>query len=320
MEKDKISVIVPIYNVGRYLRQCIESIRNQTYKNIEIILINGDSSDNSGEICDEYAKTDMRIRVIHKRNEGVSESRNAGLSIARGKYISFCDGDDVMAPNELQVLFDNLHSTHSDLSCCGFVRFNESVPMWNTEVHEIKEFSDKDDMLKTVISNKIYAGFLWNKLFKSELLKEKYPLRFKKDIAVLEDEVFVLSYLQRCKKICLTEMKLYGYRINPSGVMNQSYSEKTVTAVWGREEILNICNKLKSGSEIMCIVWNELMREYSINYKKLTFINIPNRLVWKEQIRKGFLNHLGKCRLDKSWSIKEKVYYYFLWLEAKRIR
>ncbi|MDO5396826.1 MAG: glycosyltransferase family 2 protein, partial [bacterium] len=278
-----------------------------------------DSSDNSGEICDEYAKIDMRIRVIHKRNEGVSESRNAGLSIARGKYISFCDGDDVMAPNELQVLFENLHDTNSDLSCCGFVRFEEATPSWNTESYNIKELSDKNDMLRTIISNKTYAGYLWNKLFKSELLKEKYPLKFKKDIAVLEDEVFVLSYLQRCKKICLTDMKLYGYRINLSGVMNQRYSERTVTAILGREKILSICENLKSSPSIMCTVWNKLMKEYSINYKKLTFINIPNRLVWKEQIRKGFLNHLGKYDLDRSWSIKEKVYYYFLWLETKRI-
>ena len=94
MENDLVSIVVPIYNVEKYLKKCIDSIINQTYKNIEIILVDDGSTDNCGKICDEYTKTDNRIVVIHKKNGGLSDARNAGLDIAKGKYIAFVDSDD----------------------------------------------------------------------------------------------------------------------------------------------------------------------------------------------------------------------------------
>ena len=108
MDKAKISVIVPVYNTEKFLNNCIESILNQTHKNLEVIIIDDGSTDNSPAICDEYAKKDSRVKVIHKENGGVSSARNAGLDIASGEYIGFIDGDDVIEPDMYHFLLANL--------------------------------------------------------------------------------------------------------------------------------------------------------------------------------------------------------------------
>ena len=116
---EKISVIVPVYNVEQYLERCVDSIINQTYKNLEIILVNDGSTDNSGKLCDELAKRDDRIRVIHKENGGLSDARNTGIEEAEADLIGFIDSDDYIDENMYELLIDNLRETNADLSMCG---------------------------------------------------------------------------------------------------------------------------------------------------------------------------------------------------------
>ena len=120
MDEKLISVIVPVYNVERYLRQCIESITNQSYKNLQIILIDDGSKDNSGKICDEYAEKDKRVEVIHKENTGVSAARNTGLDNAKGEWITFVDADDWVEKNFCEILIKKATENESDCIACGY--------------------------------------------------------------------------------------------------------------------------------------------------------------------------------------------------------
>lgn len=128
----EISVIVPVYNVEKYLRQCIESIKMQTFENWELILVDDGSLDNSGSICDEYAQSDNRIKVVHKENGGVSTARNFGLAIAAGKYISFIDSDDYIVPKFFEIMLEKLLTYKADIVRCGFYEFNDSNVVFNT--------------------------------------------------------------------------------------------------------------------------------------------------------------------------------------------
>ena len=125
----KISIIIPIYNLEKYLDKCIKSILNQTFKDFELILVNDGSTDKSGVICDNYKKVDDRIVVIHKENGGTSSARNIGIDIARGKYIGFVDGDDYIHENMYYELYENLIKNNSDISICKFVRVYDNSEM-----------------------------------------------------------------------------------------------------------------------------------------------------------------------------------------------
>ena len=121
-----ISVIVPVYNTEKFLKNCISSIANQTYKDLEIILVNDGSTDNSGKICDDFAQKDSRIKVIHQSNKGVGAARNAGLDVAKGAYIGFVDSDDILRPDMYEFLLNNLIVHNADISVCGVQKIDEN--------------------------------------------------------------------------------------------------------------------------------------------------------------------------------------------------
>ena len=168
--KDLISVIVPIYNVEKYIDKCLNSIVNQTYKNIEIILIDDGSTDTSVLKCNNWEKKDNRIKVIHKKNEGLAQARNTGISYATGNYITFIDSDDYIDSKMLEKLYNAINKTNSEISACKYVKINKNKKVNLNYSAEIIEFTNKEaiiDLLKeTNISN-----YAWNKLFKKELFK-----------------------------------------------------------------------------------------------------------------------------------------------------
>ena len=205
-----ISVIVPIYNVEDYLEKCIVSIQNQTYKEIEIILVDDGSPDNCGRICDEYAKTDTRIKVIHKVNGGLSDARNAGISYAVGQYIVFVDADDYIHPQMLEVLYHNLIMEDADISVCGFrnVIEEEKVLLPLLDVNSIPRESFCDlDIMEQLEYNNLITVVAWNKLYRRKLfLNLRYPKG-----KVHEDEFIIHQILHLCKKVVYTKEKLYYY-------------------------------------------------------------------------------------------------------------
>lgn len=246
--KDLISIIVPIYNVEKYLNKCIESIVNQTYENIEIILIDDGSNDNSGIICDEYAKKDNRIIVVHKENGGVSSARNKGLKIAKGEWISFVDADDWIEQIFCQTLLNKVTQEQADIALCGYNRITynriEKINANNQEV-----FLNSNEYLVKSLNPQTGFGFCHMKLIKKEVLKS---ISFNERIEVGEDALFNIQLSTYIKKAVFIKQPLYNYRINNQSVVKR-YDE-------------NYANKyLKSMKIIEEYIWQEYNEENEEN-------------------------------------------------------
>lgn len=203
---DKISVIVPVYNVEPYIRQCVDSIINQTYKNLEIILVDDGSPDNCGKICDEYATKDSRIKVLHIENGGPAIARNAGLDIATGKYIGYIDSDDYIEPDMYETLHNAMIKTDAGLVICNWFEGTENNWVKNT-VYPEKEIITSNEAFEIFYS----SMYVWNKLYRKDVVKN---LRFVETYA--QDVLYTFTTFTRIEKVvCLQEYKCY-YRSNPT--------------------------------------------------------------------------------------------------------
>lgn len=213
MEKEKylVSIIVPVYNVERYIERCIESILAQTYKNIELILINDGSDDNSLQICNVFSNRDKRIRVIDKENTGVSSTRNIGIELARGKYLCFIDSDDYIENNYVEMLVGNIHE--NAVTFCGY--FVDTYKE-NGNISSIPKIYRKENG-NEISNNLVYVfhqGFLsviWNKIYDVSRLREN-NIKFDEKLSLGEDLLFNLEYLKTgVKKIESVNYSLYHY-------------------------------------------------------------------------------------------------------------
>ena len=231
MESVKVSIIVPIYNVEKFLPKCIESIINQEYKNIEIILVDDGSPDNSGVICEHYKKTDNRIVVIHKENAGVSEARNTGIDHAIGDYICFIDGDDFVMPNYVSYMLELALRYNADISLTTemFGNFDEKqtkkdvIDIWNNE-----------DAVEAILCYRVPIG-CYCKLFKKETLKQ---VRFLPDVFIGEGFNFNVDAFQHANKIVAGKKKIYFYRRdNPTSAMTKFSVKKCVCGLRALEII-----------------------------------------------------------------------------------
>lgn len=214
----KISVIVPIYKVEKYLDRCIDSIINQTYKHLEIILVDDGSPDHCPQMCDEWAKKDNRIKVIHKINGGVSSARNAGLDVATGEYIQFVDSDDYLELNACETLVDKMITNDADIVVSGFTPIGNHV-----KCIKAVDFATRNFMQG--VQNLYICGVLnaiWNKLYKKNLINH---IRFQEKMKYGEDLLFNLQYMQNCQLIVYTSEPLYNY-VNTPGSVVHSFSKQ----------------------------------------------------------------------------------------------
>lgn len=227
MESLLISIIVPIYNVENYLRQCIQSIIDQTYKNIEIILIDDGSNDSCPEICDSYLTIDRRIVVIHKTNGGLSDARNAGIDISRGDFIVFVDSDDYIDSTFLSTLYKLSITNNSEITSCNF--YTEKKKNTNKIIRKFHTTEAFSLMLK----DKIIAPSACAKLFKRNLFEK---LRF--PIGKLFEDFYVAPILfSNASLITHTSEELYYYRKNPTSIMNSRFNLKYLDIINAHEEI-----------------------------------------------------------------------------------
>lgn len=218
-----ISIIVPIYKIPEsYLKKCIDSILTQKFQNIEVILVDDESPDKCGEICDEYANIDSRVRVIHQKNKGVSVARNTGISLANGKWISFIDADDWLEPNYLSEFYEITLNDDSDIIMCDcYVNYSlrevKNKFFNNTEIKATSK--EKDRFLLQYLCSKIYnddlattdVGSPWAKIYKREFLI-KNNLRFNPELIRMQDNVFNLYAFQLANSLYYKENYLYHYR------------------------------------------------------------------------------------------------------------
>ena len=213
----KISVIVPIYNVEKYLRDCIDSILKQTYTNLEIILVDDGSSDKCPKICDEYARVDSRIIVVHKKNGGLSDARNVGLNICTGDYISFIDSDDWVNNNMLETLMDSITNNSSDFSFCGISRMNEDdnscieLIKYGIERKETKYAFFKDILVRNhenvSVCNKLYLASIFQDI--------RFPVG-----QLYEDAAIICKVMNKIKTVSYTGSVNYYYRCRNGSIMN----------------------------------------------------------------------------------------------------
>lgn len=233
MQKELISVIVPIFNNKKFLTRCINSILTQTYKNIEVLLIDDGSNDGSSEICDKYTFIDSRIKVYHIKNSGVSTARNYGLDNVKGKYVCFVDSDDYIDNKYVEILYNNLISSGSDISICGHNivfedKFKKFYP-WN------KKFISTNNCLDMLISHKYFKGHVWDKMYKYDLIKD---IRFSSDLSYYEDLYFNYQVFKKVEKIIYDSKSLYYYYKNENSSMNCKYNR-------GKLSFIKICDEIK---------------------------------------------------------------------------
>lgn len=227
---EKISVIVPIYKVEEYLHRCIDSIINQTYTNLEIIIVDDGSPDNCPMICDEYAKKDSRIRVIHKKNGGLSDARNAGLEIATGEYIGFVDSDDWIHKDMYHILYKNIIEKDADIAECSIKKERNYIEDFDIPYkYDIFSYT-KLDAMGALISEDIIKQTVWNKLYRKKVIDS---IMFEKG-KLHEDEFWTYQVLNKCEKLVHMEIDLYYYFQREDSIMGERYSIKRLDAIEGR--------------------------------------------------------------------------------------
>lgn len=233
--KKKISIIVPVYNVEKYVCRCIDSILNQSYQDYELIIINDGSVDKSGEICEYYRQLDKRINVRHQENKGLSAARNAGLDIAQGDYITFIDSDDYVYPEYLEKLLKAVEKNKADIGICGNIRFSNNI-----DPKVIKNYEDEKIITRTEACMRIYEGekdsvnyvVAWGKLYKRDLfVNHRFPVG-----KLHEDQFLTYKLMYNSFRIVEIGECLYGYYINENGIMNAPFNIKRYDSIEAYEE------------------------------------------------------------------------------------
>ena len=248
--KEKVSIIVPIYNAGKYLKKCLDSIINQSYQDLEIILVDDGSTDNSGKICDDYAKKDKRIKVVHQKNAGQSAARNQGLKEATGAYISFIDADDEIRPNFISKLLAPFEKNDTDITVCGIhykrlkTHSAEDVYINPLRLRKKHESSEAYILYLLAVDGRMYSSV--NKLYKADIAKS---LAFDRSLNFAEDTQFVLKYLKKSQKnikFVLEPLYIYNFgtensTINKTAISWQNWqnSYKFLKSWLGKTKNLN---------------------------------------------------------------------------------
>lgn len=291
MEKDLISVIVPVYNIEKYVGECLQSIIEQTYTNLEIIVVDDGSKDNSGSICDEFAKKDNRIKVFHCTNGGVSKARNTGLNKANGKWITFIDGDDWLDTTFCEKLLDK--TQNADIVFSRMIKDYENGTSSKFFETTLQEVSVLPYNLQHIIHDRIHIekngvfttdcihGSVCRSFLNKEII-DKNLLRFENNIKSLEDRLFIMKYLSLCKSGALVDEYLYHYRMRENSATHENiyrpdlFNERKVLLDKELEIILSNQalplkeRKLLAKTQIAKLWWSVVSHEALLNpnYKK----------------------------------------------------
>lgn len=299
--EELISVIVPIYNVEKYLNKCIESIINQSYSNLEIILVDDGSKDSSGIMCDSYILKDKRIKVIHKENGGLSDARNVGLDKAKGEYIVFIDSDDWIDEKMIEILYNIIKKNNSDISICDyFLAYNEEIQTQKEDI-EIINLSNIE-ALKTIYDKDLGVCMIvaWNKLYKRNLFKDDIRYPYGK---IHEDEFTTYKLLYKAKKISYTNQKMYYYRQRKNSITS-TFTKKRLDCLEAFDERVKYMKYIVKNEYL----YRKTLREYygliiSIYFKYEKFYGNDKKTL--KELKKKSLKVFMETKIQ--WSAKQKI-------------
>ena len=311
---DLVSIIIPVYNGEEYLERCINSVVNQTYKNIEIIIINDGSTDNTLDIIKKNANNDLRIKTINKKNEGVSAARNDGIELSTGKFLTFVDADDYIENDYVEKMIFILKKYNAKYVTCGYKRvYDDHTESINDDLTEI--VYSKEEYIKKILNVQNGYGFVHMKLISKDVIKD---IRFNPKLKVGEDALFNIMLCKNIDKAVVYNNTLYNYYFNSNSVVrkfDEKYSEKYLLSMQCMFDYIN--NNYKLQDEIYnYIAYHVLL--VSVNYcfhplnknkgikllKKVC--NIP---LYKESIKKSNYNDLSLTRKISLFTLKHKLYF-----------
>lgn len=305
----KISVIVPIYNVEQFLEECLASIIGQSYYNLEIILVDDGSTDDSAKICDRFAIIDERVKVIHKRNGGSAAARNDGLQIATGELIGFIDSDDLIALDFFEKLFKALQENNAAIAECGFIEFENQAPQIINSSLNTNQYVDYDTeaAIRAYLDERL-SVVVWNKLYRKEVLK---GILFPKD-KYIDDIFWTYRVFANSPKTVRIADILYFYRQHKNSVTGRNYSLKRLDALEAWEEMIIFIGKrfpnlIQQVRKTYCFL---LMDNY-IQLKQNHDID-PNKFHRNIILEK--VNNYNHWTKFKKWKWKDVVWYQlFFW-------
>ena len=293
MSKEKISVIVPVYNVEKYLKKCIDSIIAQTYTNLEIILLDDGSKDDSGKICDEYKEKDNRIIVIHKKNTGVSSTRNEGLKNITGSYVTFIDSDDYIEPDMIEILFNAIKKYNSDISICGTNDFNENYDLVKQSKCNRMIEMDKKSALKELLDEEAFKCVCWGKLYDVKLFNN---IKFNEKTKIAEDLEVIYRLFDICDSIVYVPENKYNYIYRKNSVTKEIFNENWIREIEISKEILDFIKKKYSdiyeyaAKRYVRINVTCILKILNSTYNKNDIIQLRNNIkpYWKYYIKNKY--------------------------------
>lgn len=271
----KISVIIPVYNVQNYLTDCISDVCNQSYTNLQIIMVDDGSEDESGKFCDEWEKKDSRIQVVHQSNQGLSAARNRGLDIALGDYIAFVDSDDRLDQVFLQKLYEAITQTNADMAMCGYLLLKSGEEYREKQNYPNKALYDAGDLYRMLYDNgrgHTLAVVVWNKLYRKRLFD---GIRFKVG-CTHEDEFLIYYILFRCSKVAWIAEDLYHYRIRENSIIRTSFSEKNFDLFYAHKDRILVLER-KVDKALHCRMINKGVQQGILLWLKAQRLHIKNQ-------------------------------------------
>lgn len=277
-----ISILVPVYNVERYLARCIESILAQTFSDYEVVLVNDGSTDNSGLLCDRYAEKHDCIRVIHQKNAGLAEVRNVSLAAARGEYVTFVDSDDAIEPEYLEVLFRDLQETGSDISICSWSEVSNDGERreltWDHKEDGLQVWT-KEEAVKSLLYQKSIDNNTWGKLYRKSVLENVvYPAG-----RLYEDIASTYKALLNADRVCYRPQALYLYTTNITGISQSAFSPRRMDLIDMAEGMYSdIRARFPAYKRAACA---RLMRAYIHVYLQIP--NCAEFMAHKDRVFKG---------------------------------
>lgn len=301
---DLLSIIIPVFNVESYLPRCIDSVLQQTYQNLEILLIDDGSTDSSSQICDEYSNKDIRITVVHKKNGGVSSARNKGLDLAKGEYICFIDSDDFIDPMMCEVLMRNAKLYDCEISVCLI----DVVKLDNKKTCILK-----DSHLEK--ANQVIAGFFsdpfikehmygpFNKLYKREILRD---LRFK-SYKMGEDILFVFESLLHSKRVYFDSFVGYHYVHRVNSAMTSKFSLKRLDYVYSAKNVVELCCQYAPYASKESYIW--LFQHILITMRQIFINRLSARKEYIDFVENSLLFLKNNNRLFFLLPLKRKIDY-----------